>query len=89
MDKQQVNVEEISSLLDLATEKVPGLIRSLLHSFYSEEVASNMGKAVGSLYKHLIEAGMPQDVAAKMAADYMVSLREVSKVMGLDESHER
>ncbi|WP_134684901.1 hypothetical protein [Brevibacillus migulae] len=89
MDKQQVNVEEISKLLDLATEKVPGLIRSLLQSFYAEEVASSMGKAVGSLYKQLIEAGLPQDVAAKMASDYMVSLREVSKVMGLDESHER
>jgi len=74
-----IPVEEISELLDAVSKKVPTLISSLLRTIYSQEAGSEMGKAVGSLYKELLASGIPQDVALKMSTDYMISLKDVLK----------
>lgn len=72
-------------VLDVATKRIPELITNLLQTFYSPEAGSNMGKAIGQLYKELIDAGLPQDVAAKMASDYMISLKDLAKLAKGDE----
>ncbi|RAL25872.1 hypothetical protein [Thermoflavimicrobium daqui] len=72
-----IPVKEISELLEISTQKLPELIRQIMKTFYSPEAASEMGKAVGSLYKELVHAGIPQDIAIKMAHDYMVSLKDL------------
>ncbi len=76
-DHSQIPVQEISDLLEAVSKKVPDLISSLLRTVYSQEAGTEMGKAVGGLYKELIAADIPQDVALKMATDYMISLKDV------------
>lgn len=74
---QDIPVQEISELLEAVSSKVPNLISSLLRTIYSEEAGKEMGKAVGSLYKELVAADIPKDVALKMAMDYMISLKDM------------
>lgn len=74
-----IPVKEIGELLDEVSTKVPKLITSLVDSLYSAESGKKMGQAVGSFYKELIETGIPQEEALKMARDYMLSLKDVSK----------
>ncbi|MDP5276762.1 hypothetical protein [Chengkuizengella axinellae] len=73
------SVEEVSELLEVASKKVPELITNILNTLYSQKSASDMGRAVGSLYKELVDAGIPQEVAVQMAKDYMFSLKDVMK----------
>ncbi|MCI8387422.1 MAG: hypothetical protein HFE63_03015 [Clostridiales bacterium] len=67
--------KEVSEMLDAVSAKVPNLIRELMSSLYSPEAGANMGKAVGAFYKELISAGMPEDIAIKMAQDYMSTIK--------------
>lgn len=78
-NNHDIPVQEISELLDTVSTKLPDLISNLLRTIYSQEAGSEMGKAVGSLYKELLAAGIPQDVALKMATDYMISLKDILK----------
>jgi hypothetical protein len=72
-----IPVKEISEILDVVSSKVPSLISNLIKTVYSEEAAGNMGRAIGTLYKELVTSGIPQDVALKMATDYMVSMKDM------------
>ncbi|WP_134684920.1 hypothetical protein [Brevibacillus migulae] len=82
-----INLAELEGLLELASDKVPQLISGIMKSFYTEEAGSQIGKAVGVLYKELIAAGMPQETAVKMATDYMVSLKDVLKTADMQDNH--
>ncbi|MHB1154459.1 MAG: hypothetical protein ACYCWE_03140 [Eubacteriales bacterium] len=74
----EIPTREIGELLEEVSTKVPKLIQGIISSLYSAEAGKNMGQAVGNLYKELIEAGIPQEDALKMAKDYMLSLKDVS-----------
>jgi len=72
--------KDVGELLEIVADKVPDLLTKLFRILYSEDSAREMGKAVGSLYKELISAGIPQDVALKMTSDYMFSLKEMARI---------
>lgn len=76
--------KEIGEILDAVSDKVPKLISGIVSSLYSAEAGKNMGQAVGSLYKELLESGLPEDVAIEMAKNYMLSLKDVSKFVDKD-----
>lgn len=77
--KKDSDAKEIGEILDAVSDKVPKLISGIVNSLYSAEAGKNMGQAVGSLYKELLESGLPQDVALEMAKNYMISLKDISK----------
>ena len=72
-----IPVKEIGALLDEVTGKIPKLIIGLLDTIYSAEAGQKMGKSVGNLYKELVESGIPQEEAIKMAKDYMLSMKDM------------
>lgn len=73
------SVKEIGELLDTVSDKIPKLISGIVSSLYSAEAGTNMGKAVGNLYKELLESGLPEDVALEMTKNYMISLKDISQ----------
>lgn len=73
-----IPVKEIGELLDEVTSKVPKLIESLIGTMYSSEAGKAMGGAVGSLYKELVESGIPKEDALQMARDYMLSMKDIT-----------
>lgn len=79
--KKDSDVKEIGEILDTVSEKIPKMISGLMSTLYSAEAGKNMGQAVGSFYKELLESGIPQDVALDMARNYMLSLKDLSKII--------
>ena len=71
------DIEDLGAILDTVSEKVPNLLREVLASLYSPQAGADMGKAVGAFYKEILDAGIPNEEAIKMARDYMISLRDL------------
>ncbi|AUS98200.1 hypothetical protein CDQ84_09290 [Clostridium thermosuccinogenes] len=72
------HVKELGEVLDAISEKAPILITKLMDTLYSAEAGKKMGQAVGSLYKELVDSGIPQEEALQMAKDYMLSLKDIT-----------
>lgn len=71
MSNHDIPTKEIGEMLDTVSEKLPKLIEQLTKTFYSPDTGAQMGKAIGSMYKELIEAGIPSHDAIEMAKDYL------------------
>ncbi|MCK4498027.1 hypothetical protein KAH85_01565 [Candidatus Bathyarchaeota archaeon] len=65
------DAEEVKEILSVVSTEIPGLIRNILASVFSEEAGRSMGKAAAAFYKELKDGGMPDPVAIKMTEDYM------------------
>jgi len=65
------DVQEIGAILETVSEKMPALIKSLINTMYSEEAGAQMGKAVGNMYKELIDAGMDKADAMTLVKEYI------------------
>ncbi len=74
---ENIPVKEISALMDEMSTSLPAMLRNVVNVVYSAEAGKNMGQAVGNLYKELIEAGIPNEDALKMAKDYMISVKDL------------
>jgi len=73
--------EEIKQILGAVSTEVPGLIKSIIASVFSEEAGRSMGKAAAAFYKELKESGMPDAVAVKMTEDYISVFTSLSDIM--------
>ena len=71
--KTDGDIKQIGEVLDTISEKIPKLIKGVMDNLYSAEAGKNIGMAIGSLYKELIDSGIPEEVALDMAKDYMFS----------------
>ena len=79
-----IPVKEIGELFDEVSGKVPKLITGLMDTIYSADAGTKMGKSVGNLYKELVDSGIPQEEAIKMAKDYMLSIKDIAGNFGGD-----
>jgi hypothetical protein len=73
--------EEVKEILSAVSTQVPGLIKNILASVFSEEAGMNMGKAAAAYYKELIKGGMPEQVSVKMTEDYMKTFTNLGEMM--------
>ena len=67
MSNSDIPVKEIGELMDVMSDKLPGLIREIYDILYSEEGAATMSKAVATFYKNLMEAGMEKTDAMRLS----------------------
>ena len=58
------DAEEIKEILSVVSTEVPGLIRNILASVFSEEAGRSMGKAAAAFYKELLFTAYDATVAA-------------------------
>lgn len=63
--------EEIKEVLKIVSEEIPGLIKGIIGSVFSEEAGRNMGRAASAFYKELKESGMPDEIAVRMTENYI------------------
>lgn len=80
-NQNNIPTKEIGELLEIVSAKVPKLVGDLLGTLYSEEAGSRIGKAVGSFYKELVNAGIPANEALQMTKDYMNQVKAVAAEM--------
>jgi hypothetical protein len=79
--EEKKDAEEVKEILSAVSTQVPGLIKSILASVFSEEAGRNMGKAAAAYYKELKSGGMPEQVAVKMTEDYMKTFTNLGEMM--------
>jgi hypothetical protein len=75
------DAEEIKQILGVVSTEVPGLIKNIIASVFSEEAGRSMGKAAAAFYKELKDGGMPDDVAVKMTEDYIRVFTNLGDIM--------
>ncbi len=66
--------EKIKEILDVVTEKIPGLLKELSSLLYSPENAKNYAGAAATFYKELKSAGMDNEQAFDLTRQYMSTL---------------
>lgn len=74
------SAQEVAEILDAVSARVPALLQSLRDLLYSPEAARNVGQAVGTFYKELINAGIPKEEAMSLTRDYLSTLKTVSEM---------
>jgi hypothetical protein len=77
----EIPVEDIKEILQVVGTEVPGLIRSLMASIYSAEIAEQYAKGVGTIYKTLKEQGIPEEMLEKLVMKYADSINILGKAM--------
>ncbi len=82
MSNSDIPVKEIGEMLDMMSNKLPGLIKEIYHILYSEEGAATMSTAVATFYKNLIEVGMDKNDAMYLTQEYMSTLNSLTKQFG-------
>ncbi len=82
---EKPDAENVKEILSAVSSEVPALVKSILHSVFSEEAGRNMGKAAAAYYKELKDGGLPEQTAVKLTEEYMrtfTSLGEMLKSAG-------
>jgi len=74
--------ENIKEILGVVSSEVPGLLKSILSTVFSEDAGRNMGKAAAAYYKELKDGGLPEQVAVKMTEEYMRTFTSLGKMLG-------
>lgn len=81
MESENVKPENIKEILSVVSSEVPGMIKSILSSVFSEEAGRNMGKAAAAYYKELKNGGLPEPVAVKMTEEYMRTFTSIGDML--------
>lgn len=71
--------DELMSVFDVMTERLPKLISSLKETLFSEEAGRAIGKGVAAFYKELLASGMPVEDVTSLTRAYMSTLENVVK----------
>ncbi len=79
--KEKHGPDDLKEVLSVVSTEVPGLIKSILSSVFSEEAGKSMGKAAAAYYKELKDGGLPEQVAVKMTEDYMKTFTNLSEML--------
>jgi hypothetical protein len=74
--------EKIREILDVVSEKVPGLLRELSNLLYSPKSAKQYAEAAATFYKELKEAGMDDEQAFELTSQYLSTLNIGKMVKG-------
>jgi len=80
-DEKMPDPEKIKEILDIVSEKIPGLLRELSGLLYGPESAKKYAQAAAIFYKELKAAGMTDEQAYELTSQYLSTLN-LGKMMG-------
>ena len=66
---------DVKEVLDVVSERIPGLMRGIQETIYSPEQNKKMAEAIAVFYKTLIEAGMDKREASALTMTHAMSLQ--------------
>jgi len=79
--------EKIKEILDVVSEKVPGLLKQLSSLLYGADSAKKYAEAAAIFYKELKAAGMNEEQAFELTRQYLSTLN-LGKMMSNIGHHE-
>lgn len=74
--------EKIKEILNVVSEKIPGLLKELSNVLYSTDQAKQFGIAIATFYKELKDAGMNDEQAYELTSQYMSTLNLGQMIKG-------
>ena len=80
-DERMPDPEKIKEILDIVSEKIPGLLKELSGLLYGPESAKKYAQAAAIFYKELKAAGMTDEQAYELTSQYLSTLN-LGKMMG-------
>lgn len=78
--------EKIKEILDVVSEKIPGLLKELSSLLYSPQSAKQYAEAAATFYKELKNAGMTEEQAYELTSQYLSTLN-LGKMIGKFGNH--
>lgn len=66
--------EKIKEILDIVSEKIPGMLKELSELLYSPKSAKQYAEAAATFYNELKNAGMSNEQAFELTSMYMSTL---------------
>ena len=79
--EEMPNPQKIKEILDVVSEKIPGLLKELRELLYSPDSAKRYAEAAAIFYKELRKAGMSEEQAYELTTQYLSTLN-LGKMMG-------
>jgi hypothetical protein len=79
--------EKIKEILDVISEKIPGLLRELSDLLYTPKSAKQYAAAAATFYKELKAAGMSEEQAFELTSQYLSTLN-IGRMMGRFQHHD-
>ena len=79
--------EKIKEILDVVSEKVPGLLREFSDLLYSPKSAKQFAEAAALFYKELKNAGMTDEQAFELTSQYLSTLNLGKMMRNVGEHH--
>jgi len=70
--------EEVREVLDIVSERIPGIMRDVQTALFSVESLEKMGEAIGAFYRKLVDAGIPDDEATRLTMVQQKRLNELT-----------
>lgn len=77
MSDKKTDAQEVAEIISVVRGEIPGLIRDLMDTVYSEESAEKMAKSVATFYKTLVESGIDEKEALDMAKGFVIDFRKI------------
>ena len=79
--------EKIKEILDVVSEKIPGLLKELSSLLYSPASAKKYAEAAAIFYKELKAAGMTDEQAYELTSQYLSTLNLGKMMSKVGEHH--
>lgn len=79
--------EKIKEIIDVISEKIPGLLKQLSEFLYGAQSAKQYAEAAAIFYKELKNAGMTEQQAFELTQQYMSTLN-LGNLMGKAMKHD-
>jgi hypothetical protein len=79
--------DKIKEILDVVSEKIPGLLKELSSLLYSPQSAKQYAEAAAIFYKELKNAGMTETQAYELTSQYLSTLN-LGNMMGKFGKHQ-
>ncbi|MHA2059825.1 MAG: hypothetical protein ACW976_03510, partial [Candidatus Ranarchaeia archaeon] len=73
--------EEVREILEAVADNLPKILDSFSNLLFSSKSGEELGKAIGSFYKSLVDSGIPPERATQMTEQYMESATSVSRML--------
>ena len=83
------NPETIKEILDVVSEKIPGLLKQLSSLLYGPDSARNYASAAAVFYKELKNAGMTDEQAFELTSQYMSTLNLGNVMKGFGHGNDK
>ena len=79
--------EKIKEILDVVSEKVPGLLREFSDLLYSPKSAKQFAEVAALFYKELKNAGMTDEQAFELTSQYLSTLNLGKMMRNVGDHH--